>query len=316
MTNEMFIEKSRKIHGGKYDYSKVNYTGAFDKVCIICPEHGEFWQRSSDHIKGCGCAKCRGFYKTTDEWISLAKKIHGDKYDYSKSKYTGSHEKIKIICPEHGEFWQVAKDHLYYGCNECSSIKCGDAQRFNTKTFIEKAQKKHNYMYCYSKAEYSGYEKSITITCPIHGDFITTPHTHLSGHCCPICAGVNSYYENKLYESIVSRYKDANILKQFRTSWLKYKHKMSIDIFLQDYNIGIEYQGGQHFKPVSFYGGINNFKKQTIRDELKFNQCEKNNVELLYFSYFDKEPEDYKHKVFHDENELFLKIDSIIKKYK
>lgn len=42
LTTEEFIERARKIHGNKYDYSKVNYVNAKTKVCIICPIHGEF----------------------------------------------------------------------------------------------------------------------------------------------------------------------------------------------------------------------------------------------------------------------------------
>ena len=59
---EEFIEKARKVHGDKYDYSKVNYINSTTKVCIICPEHGEFWQRPYCHIKGQGCPKCSGTY--------------------------------------------------------------------------------------------------------------------------------------------------------------------------------------------------------------------------------------------------------------
>lgn len=314
LNNEEFIKRSINIHGDKYDYSKVEYKHAHKKVCIICPEHGEFWQKANDHLKGCGCAKCRGFDKTTEEWVRLAKEKHGNKYDYTKSEYLGTSKKIKIICSIHGEFEQIAKEHLKYGCLECSRINCGDAQRFNKNTFIEKAQKVHKYQYDYSKSEYIGYDKCITITCPIHGDFITTPHIHLSGHYCSECANVRSFFENKLFEKIVEYYKDINIMKQYKANWLRYKHKMSLDIFIPDYNIAIEYQGSQHFKPNKFYGGINQFNKQIIRDELKFQQCKDNGITLLYFSYFDKEPENYKYKIFHKEDELLEEINKLIKK--
>lgn len=54
-----FISKSIEVHGNKYDYSKVNYTSRKNKVTIICKKHGEFLQRADDHIRGCGCGKCR-----------------------------------------------------------------------------------------------------------------------------------------------------------------------------------------------------------------------------------------------------------------
>lgn len=43
MTTEQFIKEAKKIHGDKYDYSKVEYNGNKTKVCIVCPIHGEFW---------------------------------------------------------------------------------------------------------------------------------------------------------------------------------------------------------------------------------------------------------------------------------
>lgn len=57
-TQEQFIEESKKIHGDKYDYSKVNYVNNREKVCIICKRHGEFWQEAGGHLKGYGCIKC------------------------------------------------------------------------------------------------------------------------------------------------------------------------------------------------------------------------------------------------------------------
>ena len=85
--NNIFIEKAKQIHNDKYDYSKVNYVNSRTKVCIICPEHGEFWQTPHNHLKGYGCTKC-GKEKshlskiTTEDFIAKSKEIHGNKYDY------------------------------------------------------------------------------------------------------------------------------------------------------------------------------------------------------------------------------------------
>lgn len=59
ITIEEFIKRAKKAHGNKYDYSKVVLKGTSNKVTIICPIHGEFEQRASDHLRGCGCNKCR-----------------------------------------------------------------------------------------------------------------------------------------------------------------------------------------------------------------------------------------------------------------
>ena len=49
ITNEEFVAKTKEVHGDRYDYSKVEYKNSHTKVCIICPEHGEFWQIPNSH---------------------------------------------------------------------------------------------------------------------------------------------------------------------------------------------------------------------------------------------------------------------------
>ena len=120
---EYFINKSNEIHKNRYDYSKVEYVNNKTKVCIICPEHGEFWQRPDKHLAGHGCTFCFSTYrKTTEEFIKNAHEIHGDRYDYSKTVYgQNNREPVCIICPEHGEFWQKPDKHLAgHGCPKCN----------------------------------------------------------------------------------------------------------------------------------------------------------------------------------------------------
>lgn len=67
--------------------------------------HGPFTQCPGDHLKGWGCS---GKHKPTrEEWIERANKKHNFKYDYSKVEYRDNKTPVCIICPEHGEFWQV-----------------------------------------------------------------------------------------------------------------------------------------------------------------------------------------------------------------
>ena len=129
MTTEEFISKAKEVHGNKYDYSKVNYTGNNKtEVCIICREHGEFWQKPNVHLLGYGCDKCSKKHKhTTEEFIKLAKKVHGNKYDYHKVEYTNNSTKVCIICPEHGEFWMKPNSHLNgQGCPICKYSRLED----------------------------------------------------------------------------------------------------------------------------------------------------------------------------------------------
>jgi len=126
-----FIIKSSKIHGNTYDYSKVEYINTRTKVCIICPDHGEFWQNPSSHIQGKGCPICgknKRIQKRTfslQSFIQKAKQVHGDKYDYSKVNYINANIPILIICPKHGEFYQTPSKHYIakHGCPKCRQSK-------------------------------------------------------------------------------------------------------------------------------------------------------------------------------------------------
>lgn len=198
-TKEEFIEEARAIHGDKYDYSKVEYINTNTKVCIICPKHGEFWQTPKNHLKGQGCRKC-GHIKahentrdTKEQFVEKAKAVHGDKYDYSKVEYTNNRAKVCIICPKHGEFWQVPYHHLRScGCPKCT-IESGEHTRaFTTEEFIERAKGIHGDKYDYSKVVYKGGDKDICIICPIHGEFWQKPHVHLNSCGCPKCGIENS----------------------------------------------------------------------------------------------------------------------------
>lgn len=185
ITFEEFIKKANIVHKGKYNYEKANYINTSAKIEIICPKHGIFLQRASSHLRGQGCPICakEKITKTTDVFIGEAKKIHGNKYDYSKTTYTKALEKTTIICPKHGEFQITPSDHLKgSGCPKCAGrIK-------SNEDFINNAKEVHGNKYDYSKTIYEHSRKKVIITCPKHGDFIQRASAHLDGQGCPVCA--------------------------------------------------------------------------------------------------------------------------------
>ena len=144
LTTEEFIKKAKTVYGDEYDYSKVNYINCDTKVTVICKKHGEFEVRPDHFYDGHGCPKCgskRGgdkIRKTKENFIKEAKKVHGDKYDYSKVEYETARKKVCIICPEHGEFWQTPDAHLKGAkCPKCSH----QSYSYTTEEFIEMAKK-------------------------------------------------------------------------------------------------------------------------------------------------------------------------------
>ncbi len=242
-SGDKFIEDAKKVHGDRYDYSKVEYVSNKTKVCIICPKHGEFWQKPSVHLKGGHCPKCQVEKRTSNKeiFVMKAKEVHGDKYDYSKVEYVNSHEKVCIICPKHGEFWQTPCNHLHgYGCPGCKKEKIGNLKRKTIEEFIKEANEKHNGKYSYENVDYKSTENHIIITCPIHGDFIQRAQDHLKGHGCPKCANQQSLAEEEIYKHISSIIGEKNVLRRVNNV---FDDKKEIDIYVPSFNFGIEYNG-------------------------------------------------------------------------
>lgn len=192
LNNDEFIEKCKLIHSNKYDYSKVNYKGTNKKIIIICKEHGEFIQDAGKHLQGQNCKQCciKKMTSSTNNFIEKSKKIHGDKYDYSKVNYINNTKKIIIICKDHGEFLQSPASHLAEkGCNKCGNLKSYYANHnfnydctSNTEEFIKKAKLKYENKYNYSKVIYKIAKQKVIIICKEHGEFLQTPSGHLYGY--------------------------------------------------------------------------------------------------------------------------------------
>ena len=246
-TKESFIKKAEEIYGNKYDYSKVNYKNSLTKVSIICPEHGEFSKRPDGFLNGQGCPICgrlKGFQSirlTTEEFIKRAKEIHGNKYDYSKVKYNSQKDKVCIICPEHGEFWQNPYTHYNgQGCPKCGIIKRSKTQSKSTEKFIKQAIEVHGNKYDYSKTNYINSHHLVSIICPEHGEFWQNPTYHLSGCGCQKCGMITSHYEDSLFDYIKSIYK-GKIIRDNRT--ILSNLKQSLDIYIPDLKIAFEFDG-------------------------------------------------------------------------
>jgi hypothetical protein len=165
-----FIKKAKEMHGDRYDYSKVEYINSKNNITIICKIHGDFSQEPHTHLNGCGCKKCGDILRgenrkfTNDEFIKKSKEIHGDKYHYSKVKYTGICNKITIICKIHGDFLQGPREHLKgFGCKKCGDILRGENRKFTNEEFIEKIKEVHGDKYDYSNVNYTGCNNKIII---------------------------------------------------------------------------------------------------------------------------------------------------------
>lgn len=115
-------------------------------------------------------------------------------------------------------------------------------------------------------------------------------------------------------EITLLKYFELNNIKyifQKKYKWLKDKTQLALDFYLPHYNIAIEVQGKQHFKPNDYFGGQTRFEYDIQRDQLKYNLCKQNNIQLIYFvdlttdNYSDVDLTNYLDKIFTNTTELF-----------
>lgn len=160
---------------------------------------------------------------TTEEWIERAKTRHGDRYDYSKSVYTGSKDKITITCKEHGDFEVLAQMHVTRGdgCPRCSSIAKGGKLRLTNEEFISRLYSIFGDKYDYSKVEYTGRRGYVTLVCPKHGEFNAVVNTLLKGVGCLKCGKEEKFKETT--DSLVQKFKEyhpeLDFSKTIYTGW-------------------------------------------------------------------------------------------------
>lgn len=122
-TTEQFVNEAREKWGDRYDYSVTEYVTKEVKVKYICEKHGVVEQKPFLHLKS-GCPHCngRGINRhSLCSFVALAKKVHGDRYDYSKCEYKSMADMVEIVCKDHGSFTQKAGNHIHLknGCPQC-----------------------------------------------------------------------------------------------------------------------------------------------------------------------------------------------------
>lgn len=246
LTQEKFIEKAKKVHGDKYDFSKSVYIKSCEKITVTCKKHGDFLITPNGLLMGRGCKKCALEYTaslirlSTDEFIEKSRLVHGDKYDYSKTEYESSRKKVCVICKEHGEFFQIPDDHMNgHGCPECAKLRSAELRTKSYKDFITKAGIVHSLKYTYPEENtYKNRSSEINIICPIHGTFRQKVKDHLAGCGCKKCGALFSTYETEVGDYVKSlgfdvEMNNRNILND----------GLEIDVYIPEKKIGIEIDG-------------------------------------------------------------------------
>lgn len=256
MSNEDFLAKIRAVHGERYDLSQVSYSGAKGKVTVSCKEHGSFDILPGNLLNGVNCAKCElelqrqravGARLTQETFLSRAKAVHGDAYDYSEAIVVNSKTPVKVRCKTHNTvFYPTPGNHLNSGtgCPLCGSEKAHKDFRKPLPTLeneiLEVLQQEG------LKVDLSNYVNNksiIQVICPKHGPWESRINDILTGHAikqCPICYPPSSIssLELEIVELLKEHY-SGEILTSDRSTL----GNRELDILMPDLNLAIEVNG-------------------------------------------------------------------------
>jgi len=278
-SQEQVIHEFKENHGNKFDYSEVVYEGTNNKVSIICPIHGKFYQTPREHIKrSFGCRECSIEYARTKTTISTEDYInsidinHRNLYDLSKVKYVRNKKKIIVICPKHGEFTiSAAVFKNGGGCTKCQYEKLSNLNRDSESSFIEKSKLlfgKDYFNYWPMQYGKNGLDY-IYLWCNKHSKLVKTkPQYHLQGNnSCRSCRSCS------MFELTIKNFLDEHNIEYIEND-KRLLHPKEIDIVIPDHNIGIECDG------IYWHGeSKGKYKKYHLEKTLSANN---NNYRLIH----------------------------------
>ena len=208
-------------------------------------------------------------------------------YTYHQETYRNDRTKMKITCSIHGDFWQTPSVHKQgHGCPRCGDIAKWASTRTSQQEFISRLERIfENCEYDFSQSVYKSQYQLVKIICPKHGMFKKSAHSLLyrqSG--CPYCK--MSSGELKIRNLLIKH----NILYKYQYYFKDcrgVRNPMPFDFYLPQSNTCIEYDGKQHFQPVSIFGGQKAFQDIQFSDKLKNEYCLQNNIRLLRIPHWD-----------------------------
>lgn len=237
----------------------------------------EWYATPSNLLKGKGCPKCAGKYRTTEDFCEKINKINPN--IKILSEYVDVKTKVKCRCLIDNYEWYATPNHLLRGrgCPKCAKKSVPTQEEFIEKlnTINPKIEVLNNYINAKTKVE------CLCLECK--HKWMATPSNLLSGYGCPICncskgeiAIIKTLDKNKV-----------NYISQYTFSDCKYKQLLPFDFYLPDYNLCIEYDGELHYMAVNHFGGEEHLKTQQMRDNIKTKYCQENNIKLLRIPYWE-----------------------------
>lgn len=251
--------------------------------CNICNNKWMIIPRNA--LAACGCSKC-AYDKKKISYIDFKEKLKGKKCDIECIGDYEDYMKTTLFkCNDCGYIWETIPQRItdsIYGCPRCAKKISGKEKRYSHKEFMEKFSSVTNSIELLE--EYTTMTTKIQVKCKKCSNiWTTTPNRLMVGHGCPKCNKSNG-------ENIIAVFlQDKKIpfvdQKKFENLIGLGQKPLSYDFYICTYNLLIEYQGEQHYRPVEYFGGIEQFKIQQEHDRRKREYAQNNNINLLEIRY-------------------------------
>lgn len=266
--------------------------------CAIC---GHVWDTLAGNLKGGrACPKCR--------YVRMAAKRRITQADFQEKikrvnanilvigKYRGVHTTVKCKCSVHDVEWSAYPSNLLNRsstCPQCAKESMREKSLLSNDEFINRLSSINSKSI--PQEPYDGFWIPIKCICSDHGlAYYITPRDlfRRRTHC-----------EKCMDRNLSSgEYRIATYLDQIGVEYFKqhifddcaYINNLRFDFYIPEYNLAIEYDGEQHYRPVFPINGDEEAMKKNywackMRDEIKTAYCHDNNIRLLRIPFWDKD---------------------------
>ena len=263
------------------------YVGNHTPILHKCKIDGHEWMAMPSNIlRGRGCPKCKTLklhnlkVKQNSQYVAEAAKINPNIIVVGQC--VDNKTPILHMCLIDKHIWYASPDNILHGsgCPKCKAIKIGICKTKTHQQYVKEVSEVNPYIEV--TGTYINAETKILHRCLIDGcEWYSLPGNILCGHGCPCCNQSIGERQISIYLS-----NSGFVYKSQHTfSDCRYKKCLPFDFYLPDYNICIEYDGEQHFRPIEYFGGEDGFVERKRNDAIKNAYCNKNNITLLRVAY-------------------------------
>ena len=279
-TNKEFLELLNSVRDDVEILEE--YCGMDKRTLFKCKKCGYEWYLTPNHIINSKrtCPNCTGTIKTNERFVKEMNRISPN--IELLEKYEKNSKKVLCHCKKCGYEWRATPNNLlskHSGCPMCAIKKVNLGNKLTTEEFFQQAQGKKNPNIEIKEDVYFGHNVKMRVACKKCGhEWLMTPSNILHGNGCPKCR------LSKLEIGLKDFLKEKNIEFewQIKNDYFEWLNRQSLDFYLPQYNIVIECQGEQHFKPIKHFGGVNRFVDTIERDKKKKDLITENNLIIFY----------------------------------